>query len=175
MPGHRPGVFLSGSYCHDLAGCVPSKRASQGSGEAPVLSARVHQAHGREAPRALERGDAALARGPSRCSPSRGSRVLRAPSRSPPASDRCESQSTATPKSPPQTRRRARKAGCGRVDSPAEWLALPDYYDRRCGYCGDGGPMQADHRVPLVRGGEVTVRREHPSRPAARATDAKRL
>ena len=28
-----------------------------------------------------------------------------------------------------------------------------DYYDNRCAYCGCGGPMEADHQIPLSRGG----------------------
>ena len=39
----------------------------------------------------------------------------------------------------------------------SEWLALLEYYDQRCGYCGDGGRMQADHRVPLSRGGSHNI------------------
>jgi len=50
-------------------------------------------------------------------------------------------------------RRRARKLGAAGSYSTADWLALLDNYDRRCGYCGENGPMQADHRTPLCRGG----------------------
>ena len=34
-----------------------------------------------------------------------------------------------------------------------EWLALLERYAYRCAYCGVGAPLQADHRVPLSRGG----------------------
>ena len=54
-------------------------------------------------------------------------------------------------------RRRARKLGAAGSYSTAEWLVLLDYYDRRCGYCGDGGSMEADHRTPLVRGGSHRI------------------
>ncbi len=50
-------------------------------------------------------------------------------------------------------RRRARKLGAAGSYSTMEWLGLLEHYERRCGYCGDGGPMQADHRSPLARGG----------------------
>ena len=35
----------------------------------------------------------------------------------------------------------------------AEWTSLVIQYGGVCGYCGEGGPLQADHRVPLCRGG----------------------
>ncbi len=54
-------------------------------------------------------------------------------------------------------RRRARKLGAAGSYSTAEWLLLLGDYDRRCGYCGDGGPMQADHRTPLSRGGDHRI------------------
>lgn len=50
-------------------------------------------------------------------------------------------------------KRRARKLDASGSYSSAEWLSLVLEYGGRCGYCGAGGPMQADHRVPLSRGG----------------------
>jgi 5-methylcytosine-specific restriction endonuclease McrA len=50
-------------------------------------------------------------------------------------------------------RRRARELGATGNFTHTEWMALLEEYEYRCGYCGDGGPMQADHRVPLSRGG----------------------
>lgn len=35
----------------------------------------------------------------------------------------------------------------------AEWLVLLADHAGRCAYCGGAGPLQADHRVPLARGG----------------------
>ena len=54
-------------------------------------------------------------------------------------------------------RRRAREMGASGNFLLAEWRALLVSYDHRCGYCGDGGPMQADHRVPLSRGGTHAI------------------
>jgi 5-methylcytosine-specific restriction endonuclease McrA len=50
-------------------------------------------------------------------------------------------------------RRRAREMGAAGNYTTREWFALLEYYERRCGYCGDSGVLQADHRVPLSRGG----------------------
>ena len=54
-------------------------------------------------------------------------------------------------------RRRARELGATGNYTVSEWLVLLEYYDQRCGYCGDGGRMQADHRVPLSRGGSHNI------------------
>ena len=35
----------------------------------------------------------------------------------------------------------------------AEWIGLVTQFGGVCGYCGAEGPLQADHRVPLCRGG----------------------
>ena len=53
-------------------------------------------------------------------------------------------------------RRSARLAG-GPSYSVSEWLALVARYDGRCAYCGEPGPLQADHRVPLARGGTNSI------------------
>lgn len=50
-------------------------------------------------------------------------------------------------------RRRFREANAAGSYTTKEWLALLDAFDRQCGYCGASGPLHADHRVPLARGG----------------------
>src|SRR5437899_2840801 len=50
-------------------------------------------------------------------------------------------------------RRRARAAGAGPSFTAAEWTALVETYGNRCAYDGAPGPLHADHRVPLARGG----------------------
>ena len=50
-------------------------------------------------------------------------------------------------------RRRARVSGAGGNFTLAEWRGLLDRYEHRCAYCGVDAPLQADHRVPLCRGG----------------------
>ena len=54
-------------------------------------------------------------------------------------------------------RRRARELGAAGNFTSAEWLDLLASYEDQCGYCGNGGPMQADHRVPLSRGGTHSI------------------
>jgi len=48
---------------------------------------------------------------------------------------------------------RARKLAAEGSFTPTEWLALVERYDGRCAYCGRRGPLEADHRIPLGRGG----------------------
>jgi 5-methylcytosine-specific restriction endonuclease McrA len=50
-------------------------------------------------------------------------------------------------------RRRAREIGAVGNFTTAQWLELLERYERRCAYCGTEAPLQADHRVPLSRGG----------------------
>ena len=38
-----------------------------------------------------------------------------------------------------------------------EWFALVEEYVGRCGYCGAQGPLEAEHRTPLCRGGSNTI------------------
>lgn len=38
-----------------------------------------------------------------------------------------------------------------------EWRELTVRYRGRCAYCGENGPLHADHRVPLARGGASTI------------------
>ena len=48
-------------------------------------------------------------------------------------------------------RRRAQSAGTG--ISGAEWREILDFWQHTCAYCGAGGALEADHRIPLARGG----------------------
>lgn len=48
---------------------------------------------------------------------------------------------------------RRRAASTGRHFTVLEWLALVERYAGRCAYCGAAGPLEADHRIPLSRGG----------------------
>jgi len=48
---------------------------------------------------------------------------------------------------------RARKIAALGSFTAAEWLALVEQYQGRCAYCGETGPLEADHRIPLARGG----------------------
>ena len=52
-----------------------------------------------------------------------------------------------------QQNRRARKLAAEGSFTPADWLALVEFWGGRCAYCGEGGVLEADHRVPLSRGG----------------------
>lgn len=48
---------------------------------------------------------------------------------------------------------RARRASAAGSFTPSEWLALVETYGGVCAYCGAAGPLEADHRIPLARGG----------------------
>jgi 5-methylcytosine-specific restriction endonuclease McrA len=50
-------------------------------------------------------------------------------------------------------RYRARRREAAGHFTAREWLDLVRQFGGVCGYCGDPGPLQADHRVPLCRGG----------------------
>jgi 5-methylcytosine-specific restriction endonuclease McrA len=50
-------------------------------------------------------------------------------------------------------RYRARRRNAAGSFTAAEWLALLDQYGWACGYCGAKDRLQADHRIPLARGG----------------------
>ena len=55
-------------------------------------------------------------------------------------------------------RRRARQLGASGSYTYVEWLDLVAQYDGRCAYCGDSEtPLDADHRVPLSRGGSNSI------------------
>ena len=50
-------------------------------------------------------------------------------------------------------RYRARRREAEGHFTAAEWLELVRHFGDDCGYCGGPGPLQADHRIPLSRGG----------------------
>ena len=52
---------------------------------------------------------------------------------------------------------RARKKAAGGTFTGVEWLALVEAYGGRCGCCGATGPLHADRRIPLSRGGTNTI------------------
>jgi 5-methylcytosine-specific restriction endonuclease McrA len=52
---------------------------------------------------------------------------------------------------------RARKIAAAGSFTSAEWLALVEAHAGRCAYCGEAGPLEADHRIPLSRGGKNTI------------------
>ncbi len=54
-------------------------------------------------------------------------------------------------------RRRAREFGALGTFTLGEWRDLVARHERRCAYCGVEAPLQADHRVPLSRGGTHEV------------------
>ena len=50
-------------------------------------------------------------------------------------------------------RRRFRVANALGSYTTKEWVELVARFQGRCGYCGAGAPLHADHRTPLARGG----------------------
>ena len=54
-------------------------------------------------------------------------------------------------------RRRARQLGGGGSFGAREWLALVEAYGGRCAYCRGRGPVHADHRIPVKRGGSSWI------------------
>ena len=52
---------------------------------------------------------------------------------------------------------RARKREAEGSFTGAEWLALVATYEGCCAYCGAAGPLEADHRLPLARGGSNLI------------------
>lgn len=54
---------------------------------------------------------------------------------------------------PKSARRRARLAAVVGSYTAQEWLALVAFWSNTCAYCGMSGPLEADHRIPLCRGG----------------------
>lgn len=48
---------------------------------------------------------------------------------------------------------RARKRDAEGSFTAAEWLALVAAHQGCCAYCGEAGALEADHRIPLARGG----------------------
>lgn len=53
-------------------------------------------------------------------------------------------------------RRRANERR-GEGFTASAWLALVAKFRNRCAYCGVEGPLHADHRVPLSRGGSNSI------------------
>jgi len=54
-------------------------------------------------------------------------------------------------------RRHARKFGAPGSHTTADWIWLLQFWNWRCAYCGETGPLQPDHRVPLARGGSNAI------------------
>jgi 5-methylcytosine-specific restriction endonuclease McrA len=54
-------------------------------------------------------------------------------------------------------RRRARAVGAGPSFTAAEWTELVEAHGNRCAYDGAPGPLHADHRLPLKRGGTNVI------------------
>ena len=52
-----------------------------------------------------------------------------------------------------RARRRSRELAAEGNHTTEEWMALLKAHGYRCTYCGSGGPLEPDHRVPLARGG----------------------
>ncbi len=48
---------------------------------------------------------------------------------------------------------RARKRAADGSFTPSEWLTLVETDQGRCAYCGSTSVLEADHRIPLARGG----------------------
>jgi len=54
-------------------------------------------------------------------------------------------------------RRRALKAGAQGRHTEAEWIATLSKHDHSCAYCGSTGRLEADHVVPLSKGGTDSI------------------
>lgn len=54
-------------------------------------------------------------------------------------------------------RYRARARSAEGSFSAREWYSLVESHGARCGYCGASGPLEADHRIPLARGGANSI------------------
>ena len=52
---------------------------------------------------------------------------------------------------------RARKLAADGSFTSGEWLALVGLFQGCCAYCGEAGPLEADHRIPLARGGSNAI------------------
>ena len=52
---------------------------------------------------------------------------------------------------------RARKLAANGSFTSVEWLALVGLFQGCCAYCGEAGPLEADHRIPLARGGSNAI------------------
>jgi 5-methylcytosine-specific restriction endonuclease McrA len=54
-------------------------------------------------------------------------------------------------------RRRGRELQATGSFSTFEWIELLQRWNWRCSYCGETGPLEAEHRVPLARGGSNSI------------------
>jgi 5-methylcytosine-specific restriction endonuclease McrA len=54
-------------------------------------------------------------------------------------------------------KRRVQALASGTSFTTREWLALVEAHAGRCAYCGEQASLQADHRVPLARGGSNSI------------------
>lgn len=52
---------------------------------------------------------------------------------------------------------RARKAAAAGHFTAAQWLALVEWYQGRCAYCGKEGRLEPEHKIPLARGGSNDI------------------
>ena len=52
---------------------------------------------------------------------------------------------------------RARKLSAPGTFTARQWKDQMSHYRGRCGYCGVEAPLQADHRIPLSRGGSNDI------------------
>lgn len=55
------------------------------------------------------------------------------------------------------SRHKRRSQIAGLAFTAAEWLTLVTACGGRCSYCGAEGPLTADHRMPLSRGGSNSI------------------
>lgn len=63
-----------------------------------------------------------------------------------------------------QSNRRARLRSAGGAFSAEEWLALLEVFGHRCAYCLVGGvKLQAEHVIPIARGGRGDISNIVPS------------
>jgi len=66
-------------------------------------------------------------------------------------------------------RRRAGKLGRAGSYTAAEWIGVMAAWHWRCAYCGGSGPLEADHRVALSRGGSTAIENIVPACPSCNA------
>jgi 5-methylcytosine-specific restriction endonuclease McrA len=50
-----------------------------------------------------------------------------------------------------------RRRSAGAAFTAKEWRELLERYDNRCAYCGATGDLEADHRIPICRGGSNSI------------------
>jgi len=54
-------------------------------------------------------------------------------------------------------KKRARRLGAPGYHTATEWLEKIELFAGCCAYCGEAGPLQRDHRIPLTRGGSNDI------------------